>query len=163
MIPHGYSKISIIFTVMKKSLSGIAAILGGISLLFSSCASMEARKPVLNNTKWVCVKEMFVADAGTSTDTYTIEFTSARECNYVMSWYLPAHPAMYMNQDGKVDTIPARSSEDVSKCTWTYRQGKLTIRFEDGSRKEYVYKDGKLIGADKYVDGSDMVFEKSAD
>ena len=149
--------------MVRFNFNRLAALFGGIVMLFISCVGLDAKKTALINTKWVCVKEMFVADAGTSTDTYTIEFTSAKECNYKMGWYLPAHPAMYMNSDGTVDTIPARCSESVSKCTWAFRRGKLTLRFEDGSVKEFTYKDDKLTGAEKYVDGTDMVFEKSAD
>jgi len=147
---------------MKHRFTSLASLFGAIALFFTTNCSMEAKKPVLKNTKWVCVKEMFVADVGTSTETYTLEFTSAKECTYTMSWYTPAHPAMYVNPDGTIDTYPARSSEQVSKGTWTYKRGKLTVTLEDGSAKVFTYKDGKLFG-EPYFDGSDMAFEKSTD
>ena len=122
---------------------------------------MEAKKPVLKNTKWVCEQKMFVADAGTSTETYTLEFTSAQECTYTMAWYLPAHPAMYMNPDGTIDTIPASHSEHVSKGTWTCKRDKVTITFEDGTTKEFDYKDGKLVDTVPGITGDQMVYEKA--
>lgn len=147
---------------MKNRFTRLASFLGAIALFFTSCASMDAKKPVLKNTRWVCVKEMFVADVGTSTETYTLAFTSAKECTYTMSWYTPAHPAMYVNPDGTIDTFPARSSENVTKGTWTYRRGQVTVALEDGSTKVFLYKDGKLSGG-PYWDNTEMLFEKSED
>ena len=147
---------------MKARFSWIASVFGAIALLFTACNVMEAKKPVLKNTKWVCVKEMFIADVGTSTETYTLAFTSAKECTYTASWYTPAYPAMYMNPDGTVDTFPARSSEQVSKGTWTYHRGTVTVTLEDGNTKVFQYKDGKLVGQ-PYFDGTLMEYEKSED
>lgn len=146
---------------MKIRIPFLATILCSIAMFFTLGCSVQAKNPVLKNTKWVCVKEMFVADAGIGTDTHTIEFTSAKECTYTMSWYLPAHPAMYVNPNGKIDMIPASSSETVSKGKWQYRRGVLTITLEDGRERIFDYKEGKLVGLKKYDDGTDMVFEKS--
>ena len=147
---------------MKHRFTRIASLFGAIALFFTACNVMEAKKPVLKNTRWVCVKQMFIADVGTSTETYTLAFTSARECTYTTSWYTPAYPAMYVNPDGTIDTFPARSSENVSKGTWTYRRGIVTVTLEDGDTKVFLYKDGKLEGA-PHIDGTPMVYEKSED
>ena len=148
---------------MKHRITRLASFFGAIALFFTSGCAMEAKKPVLKNTKWVCVKEIFVADAGMSTETYTLEFTSAKECTYTMSWYLPAYPAMYMNPDGTIDTIPASRSEHVSKGTWTYNRGKLTVTVEDGETKVYNYKEDRIVDTAPHLDGSEMVFEKVTD
>ena len=147
---------------MKKHFARIASFFGAIAVFFTSCATMNAKKPVLKNTKWVCVEKMFIADVGTSTETYSIEFTSATDCIYKTEWYTPAYPSMYVNQDGSIDTNPARSSEHVSKGTWKYNHGKITVSLEDGTNKVFEYKDGKLVG-EPYFDGTDMVYELSED
>ena len=145
---------------MKLRFTSLASLCGAIALFFTSCGSMDAKKPVLKNTKWVCIQKMFVADAGTSTETFTIEFTSAKECTYTMSWFLPSHPAMYVNPDGTIDTVPASHSESVEKGTWAYRRGKVTLTMEDGGTKVFSYKDDKLISDTPGLDGNLMVFEK---
>ena len=144
---------------MKRRFTLLATVFGSIALFFNQGCSTQAKQPVLKHSKWVCEKEMFVADAGMATETFTIEFTSATECSYTMSWYMPAHPAMYVNRDGSIDTIPASESEHVTKGTWTFRRSKLTITFEDGTTKAFDYKDGKLVSAEKYIDNTYLVFE----
>ena len=145
---------------MNHRLSLFAAIIGAIALLFTSCSVMEAKKPTLKNSKWVCEKKMFVADVGTGTETYTLQFTSGKECLYIMSWYLPAHPSMYKNPDGTIDTNPARSSETIHKCTWEFRKGMLTLTYEDGKHKVFYYKDNTFVTQDPFIEGGEMVFEK---
>ena len=49
-----------------------------IVLCFTSFTAM-CKNPVLKNTKWTAVQEMFVADAGTMTTTITLEFGSAKD------------------------------------------------------------------------------------
>ena len=109
-------------------------------------ARTQAKKPKFKNTQWVYVGHTFVADVGMSTDTYTLVFTSDRDCLWKVEWSTPSHPAMYMNSDGTVDTIPGKSSEHVSPATWKYSRNMLTLTFEDGSTRTFHYRDGHLIG-----------------
>ena len=116
-----------------------------VTVLFLSSIDTDAKRPAFKNTKWVCVEEMFVADAGTETDTTTLEFGPGNEAVIRRSWFLPAHPATYVNADGSIDTVPARSNEYTSKGTWKYRRGKLTVTLEDGSKEEFRYVEGTLV------------------
>jgi len=147
---------------MDHRFARIASLAGAFALLLTSCGIMGSRKPSLKNTSWVCTKEMFVADAGRGTQTFTLDFTSAKECTYTVAWYLPAHPAMYMNADGTVDTLPAEHSEFVHKGTWVYDKGAVTVTFEDGSTRLFLYIDGKLDGG-RYDDGTGLVFDRRGD
>lgn len=143
---------------MNKTNYLVAGVFAVAFLLLTSCSTMQAKKPVFKGTKWVCVQQEFVADAGTMTETYTLEFTSAKDCIWKDSWVLPAHPAMYMNSDGTVDTIPASGSESVAPASWKYSRGKLTLTFDDGSTRELLYEKGKLVGEGSFV--GPLVFEK---
>ena len=143
---------------MKRCSFPIAFLLAIMALFFSSCANMSAKKPALKNTRWVCVQQMFVADAGTMTETYTLTFTSGKDCLWKQEWVLPAHPAMYMNPDGTVDRIPESRSESVSQATWKFSRNTITLQFEDGTRKTFLYEKGRLTGASPF--GGEMVFEQ---
>ena len=131
------------------------------AFLIPSCSMIQAKKPVLKNTRWVCVQKMFVADAGTMTETFTLDFTSDKECVWKDAWVLPAHPAMYVNPDGTVDTVPARGSETVLRAEWRFHRNRLTLQFEDGSSKVFLYSDGHFTGPGPFGDA--LVFEKVAD
>ena len=132
---------------------GIAAV---AAALFS-CCMMNAKEPVFKGTEWVFIEKIFVADAGTMTVTHTLKFTSDKEVEVGWQSYMPAHPQMYMNSDGTVDTVPASGNEDVEKGTYFYKKGMLTITLEDGSVKEYKYQDGLLL-AEGHTEG--MVFSQ---
>ena len=116
-----------------------------VTVLFLSSIDLSAKRPVFKNTKWAYVEEMFVADAGTETDTTTLEFGPGNEIVIRRAWFLPAHPAMYVNADGTIDTVAAMSNEHTSKGTWKYRRGKLTVTLEDGSQEEFRYMEGMLV------------------
>jgi len=131
-----------------KQLPYLSAFVASLSLALLSSMSLDAKKPSFKNTKWVSVEEMFVADVGTGRDTTTLEFGPGKDIVIRRSWFLPAHPATYVNADGSVDMLPARSGEYSSKGTWRYRRGKLTVTLDDGSKEEFRYKDGKLIQAE---------------
>ena len=119
------------------------------------------RKPVLKKTRWTALQEMFVADAGTMTITYTLDFISKKEVRIKEESFLPAHPAMYMNPDGTVDRIPARSSESEEAGIYRVRRGILTITTEDGLRQEYtIREDGTITREEPY--GETLIFQKQA-
>lgn len=136
----------------------LAALAVFIDFNLSSCSCMIAKKPEFKNTQWVYVGHTFIADVGTSTDTYTLEFTSNKDCLWKIEWSTPSHPAMYMNPDGTVDTIPGMSSEHVSPATWQYSRNKLTLTFEDGSTRTFLYQDGRLVGSAEV--GGPIILEK---
>lgn len=146
---------------MKQRNFHLASLLAVAALLILPCTDMFAKRPVLKNTRWVCITYQFVADVGNATETHTLEFTSTKECTLTDRWVLPSHPAMYRNPDGTVDTIPGSSSEHVSRATYKFRRNLLTLEFEDGTSRIYFYKDGKLTGAGRFG-GEEMVFEKEA-
>ena len=137
----------------------ICGIGAAILLTFLSCSIMSAKKPVFKKTVWESKQEIFVADAGTMTMTITLEFGSGKDVKVAWSSYLPAHPAMYMNADGSVDRIPASSSESVSKGIWEYKSGKLTITLESGTKSEFEYKAGCLLGGSE-LSGSGAMFNR---
>lgn len=132
---------------------GIAAV---AAALFSCCI-MNAKEPAFKGTEWVFIEKIFVADAGTMTVTHTLKFTSDKEVEVGWQSYMPAHPQMYMNSDGSVDTVPASGNESVEKGTYVYKKGMLTITLEDGSVKEYKYQGGLLL-AEGHTEG--MVFSQ---
>ena len=130
-------------------------------LMLTSLPAFCCRKPVLKKTRWTAVQEMFVADAGTMTITYTLDFISKKEVRIKEESFLPAHPAMYMNPDGTVDRIPARSSESEEAGTYRVRRGILTITTEDGRRQDYtIREDGTITRQEPY--GETLIFQKQA-
>ena len=135
-------------------------VLSIVLFLVSSCSIM-CKNPVLKGTKWTAVQEMFVADAGTLTIHHSLEFTSDKDVLVGFSSYMPAHPAMYMNPDGSVDTLPAHSSEDIRPATYEYKNGKLTITVEDGSTTEYVYQEEDRTFVHEESWGEKVVFSRS--
>lgn len=130
---------------MMKRLVRCAALAAILFLL--SGLTLNAQRPRLKNTKWVCVEKMFVADAGTMTDSTILEFGAGKDVVLRSSWFLPAHSAMYVNPDGSIDRIEATSSGHSAAGTWTYRRRKLTVTLEDGSVNEYLYRRGTLVEA----------------
>lgn len=144
---------------MKHRLTSLSALAGTFVLLLSSCASLS-KAPKLKNTCWTARQDIFVADAGTLTNDYILRFTSRNE--YVLSekWFMPPHPATYMNPDGSVNTIPGSSGESEDTGTWTFSHGILTLVSKDGGTRHLRWADGKFLL--KEYDGT-IVFEKIKD
>ena len=102
---------------------------------------------------------MFVADAGTMTINHTLEFLSETDVVVRQEGYLPAHPQMYMNPDGSVDTVPARSFESSHEGKYTFKDGALTITSEEGSKTAYMLQpDGTLTREEPW--GEKLVFSR---
>lgn len=110
-----------------------------------SCCVIKSNNPVLEGSEWVNVEEMFVADAGTMTITHSLKFTGSKDVTVGWKSYLPAHPAMYVNSDGKVDVIPASESEFFKKGSYVFKKGILKITVEDDTVLEYRFQDGNLF------------------
>ena len=131
-----------------------------VLLLSSSSFSAMCKNPVLKNTRWKAVREMFVADAGTMTITHTLEFGRGKDVVLKEESFLPSHPAMYMNPDGTVDRIPASSSERSETGTYRFRRGILAIMTEDGHTQEYrLQPDGTFVREEPW--GDTLVFSRS--
>ena len=103
-----------------------------VVLSISSSCCIMGKNPVLKGTKWTAVQEMFVADAGTMTINHTLEFLSAKKVLVKEEGSMPPYPAMYMNPDGTVDTMPGHSTPDEDAGTYTLSDGILTITNEEG-------------------------------
>ena len=136
-----------------------ALVLFVLGLAVAACGPTRGRTPALPGSRWQAVEEMFVADAGTMTITHTLEFVSREEVRTREEGYLPAHPAMYMNADGTVDTVPARSFETSGVGTYRLSRDVLTITLEDGLRQEYrLQPDGTFTRELDY--GAVLVFRR---
>ena len=130
-----------------------------VGLLFLSSISAMCKKPVLKNTQWKAVQEMFVADAGTMTITHTLDFVSDKDVKIKEEMYMPSYPAMYVNPDGTIDKIPARSSEHSYDGTYTFQDDFLIITLEDGTKQRYQRKkDGTFTRTEPY--GEILVFSQ---
>ena len=128
--------------MMKVRIPGLLAAI----LVFTSCSVMCIKQPVLRNTVWTAEGRMFVADVGTETTTYTLTFLSGKDYSLVTKRVLPPHPAMYMNSDGGVDTLPGRSSESTETGTYSFKKGILTLSSPEGGAKELLYTNGAFAG-----------------
>ena len=115
-----------------------------LGLLFLGCiivsCSAMGKTPVFKNTKWTAIQEEFVADAGTMTITHTLEFTSAKDVVVSEKTRMPSYPAMYVNPDGTIDTMPGWSSEYSKQGTYEIKRDTLIITTEDGTVTEYAIK-----------------------
>lgn len=115
-------------------------------LIIASSSSVMGKNPVLKGTKWTAVQEIFVADAGTMTITHTLEFTSAKEVRVKEASHMPSYPAMYVNPDGTIDTIPGHSSESEYVGSYQFVAGALVITKEDGHKEIFHYtEDGTFV------------------
>ena len=127
--------------------------------ILSSCRIMS-KNPVMKGTRWTATQEMFVADAGTMTIIHTLEFTSDKDVMARQRGSMPPYPAMYMNPDGTVDTMPGHSFEYDEPSTYAFRDGKLILtRNEGGGETEYTFQpDGTLTRVESW--GETLVFSQ---
>ena len=120
--------------------------------------SMDGKKLKLKGTKWQYVEKMFVADAGTETTTYTLEFTTDKDVVKTRRTYMPPHPAMYMDANGQVPTEPGWESSSSEKGTYRVKRNVVTITLEDGSTEIFDYSEGNLVPLRKGLRVENMVF-----
>lgn len=133
-----------------------------IVLCFTSFTAM-CKNPVLKNTSWVAVQEMFVADVGTMTITHTLEFVSDKDVVIREVTVMPSHPAMYVNPDGTIDTIQGWTNEQEEKGTYSYKRGILTILVEDSSPKMYAYQSDGTFTFEDSILRETVVFSRKQD
>lgn len=117
----------------------LAALFAAIAFLGLSLFRAESKRPTFRNSTWVCEQKMFVSDVGTMTTTFTLRFLTGKKCVFERDAVTPSHPAMRMNPDGTVDTIPGSRSTTEERGTWKYRGDTLTITFEDGTTMSLDY------------------------
>ena len=110
--------------------------------IFASCSVMK--KNTFKDTVWTGEYRMFVADAGYETTTVELSFTSGKDFKMTSRSTLPPHPAMYMNPDGTVDTLPGFSREYEQSGTYTIGDKVLSLQMDDGTSMELLYGEGYL-------------------
>ena len=130
------------------------------ALSISSSCCIMGKNPVFKGTKWTAVQEMFVADAGTMTINHTLEFLSAKIVLVKEDGSMPSYPAMYMNPDGTVDTMPGYSTHYEYTGTYTFSDGILTITKEEGGAptRYLLQPDGTLARPEPW--GETLVFSR---
>jgi len=140
---------------MKKVV--ILALVALLSL--ASCSFMCLKKPKLKNTRWVCEYKEFVADVGNETVTVTLHFVSAKEFELEFASVMPPYPAMHMNADGTVDTMPGYTRQYSIKGTYKASRELVTLTEENGETKTLQYVADKLVSND--LSYQTLVFEKA--
>lgn len=126
--------------------------------IIASFMIMFALKPVFTNTEWQYIHEELVLDAGVMTTTTTLKFISRSEVIKSSESVMPSHPAMYVNSDGTIDTIPGWTSDWESRGRYKYSKGLLTITFEDGTTTELQYKKDALVSLRREYDGTEIIY-----
>ena len=131
-----------------------------VVFLLSSSSCIMGKNPVLKGTRWTAVQEMFVADAGTMTINHTLDFLSAKNVVVKEEGSMPSYPAMYMNPDGTVDTMPGFSTHNEYTGTYTFSDGILTITKEEGGAptRYLLQPDGTLALPEPW--GETLVFSR---
>ncbi|MBP5636049.1 MAG: hypothetical protein J6X25_00835 [Bacteroidales bacterium] len=139
---------------MKHIILAIAA-----AIICTSCSVMCCTKSSLKGSAWTCQYGMFVADAGTETVDVTLTFPSAKKFELLFDHNMPPYPAMYMNADGSVDTMPGYSFQYTMKGTYTYKKGILMLIPEEGEPIKAEMVAGKLHSSDIPM-ADHCIFEK---
>lgn len=134
-------------------------LLAATSALLLSCSCMFLPKNKVTNTQWNCVYTTFVADVGNETTTVSLFFITDKDYLKVTKSVTPSHPAMYMNPDGSVETIPGSSTEYASQGTYSLKKGELTL-LEDGVPVMVLMQDaGRLVTKEMdRISGQPLIF-----
>lgn len=120
--------------------------------------SMDSKKLKLKGTVWQYVEKLFVADAGTQTDTYILDFKTDKDVEYKVGCHMPPFPKMYMNPDGTVDRDPGWSSDNTYLGTYKFKRGMVFITFQDQPDMILDYRDGKLVDKRRSLSNEERVF-----
>ena len=112
-----------------------ALILITAAIICTSCSVMCTNRNNLKKSFWTSEYHEFVADVGNETVTATLEFTSSKDFVFTEKAVMPPYPAMYMNSDGSVDTMPGYSREYSYKGTYSVKKGTVTLTTESGEVK----------------------------
>lgn len=128
--------------------------------LLCSCSIMCSKKTSFKDSTWVAEYQEFIADVGNADVTVTLQFKPGK--NFVMTTEseTPAHPAMFVNPDGSIDTLPGFSINFDEKGTYTFDKNVLTLNREEGSPIVLQWDGGTLTGKDYF--GRNLVFRPVA-
>lgn len=118
------------------------------ALVCASCSILCNRKPNLKDTRWTGGFEEFIADVGTGTASYTLEFGSAGKYTLESKHVIPSHPATYVNPDGTIDRIPGHTSGHTSEGTWRVSGNTVTLTDKEGATYTLHYLSGLLESDD---------------
>ena len=133
-------------------------VLAAALLAVSSCSILCKKKATLRGTAWVAEDLEFVADVGTATLTYRLVFSSDKEFTMATEFYMPAHPATYVNPDGTIDRIDASSSRYESSGTYRYNGKTLTLTLSDGYPMDLTREGDSFVTETRF--GEMLVFTK---
>lgn len=130
------------------------------ALVCASCGMLNSGKSKSKyaNTRWTSSYEMFVADAGTETTTVTLTFGPTNEFVLNFESHLPSHPAMYMNPDGTVDTIPGSSRSYSRRGTYEVKTDTIVLTNESGTVNTLRIAPNRLLAPDLTFEA--LVFER---
>ena len=138
---------------MKRSLLLFAG-----AVMCVSCCALRNKKPDYANTEWVCVYEVFVADAGTETTTATLSFGATNGFTLEEKSVMPSYPATYVNPDGTIDTHPGFTREYTRQGTYEVKGDEILLKQADGTVHTLRLIADRLESDD--LSFQKMVFEK---
>lgn len=141
----------------------MTGVLLAAALVCASCCMLKSGKAKSQyaNTRWTSSYEMFVADAGTETTTVTLTFGPTNEFVLDFESHLPSHPAMYMNPDGTVPTIPGSSRSYTRRGTYEVNSDTIVLTNESGTTNTLRIDAPRLLAPDLTFEA--LVFEKEGE
>ena len=114
----------------------------------------------LKKSVWTSEYYEYVADVGNETVTATLEFVSSKEFIFTEKAVMPPYPAMYMNSDGTVDTMPGYTREYSFKGTYSVKKGTVTLTTESGEVKT-LQLDGNTLNSNDPLTYRLLTFTRS--
>jgi hypothetical protein len=96
---------------------------------------------------------------GTEKTTVTLDFDAANGFTLEGKSVTPSHPAMYVNPDGTIDTIPGSSREYTLRGTFEVKGNVLILTAEDGTVHKLDILPDRLVSDD--LSYQKLLFEKS--
>lgn len=110
----------------------------------------KRNKNDIKGSTWSCEYKEFVADVGNESVTATLEFTSAKDFVFTEKAEMPPYPAMYMNADGTVPTMPGYSREYSFKGTYEVGKESVILTSEKGGTITLLRDGDNLTGSLTY-------------
>ena len=135
----------------------VLLLLAGV-VMCASCCILRNKKPDYAQTEWICVSEMFVADAGTETTTATLSFDAKNGFTLEEKSVMPSHPASYVNPDGTIDVLPGFTREYTRQGTYEVKGDEIILKQADGTVHTLRLVAGQLESDD--LSYQKLVFKK---
>ena len=130
-----------------------------VAVICVSCCLLRSKKPGYANTQWICVYELFVADAGTETTTATLSFGDASKFTLVEKSVMPPYSGTHVNPDGTIDTFPGHIREYTRQGTYEVKGNEIVLKQTDGTVHTLRIVGDKLESDD--LSFQKLVFEKN--